>query len=104
LATAVIEPMPRQWSPPSRIGMRPAASSAPTASITTRFQSDDFLQVPVAVVRRLPRIARAIEVAAIDHVDAARGERFGRPAMRSASGRGPHRDDRRRCRSARPGD
>ena len=27
-ATAVIEPMPRQWSPPSMIGMRPACSSA----------------------------------------------------------------------------
>jgi hypothetical protein len=42
----------------------------------TRFQSR-LRQVPIAVVRRLPRIARAIEVAAIDHVDAARGERFG---------------------------
>ncbi len=28
LATAVMEPMPRQWSPPSMIGMRPARSSA----------------------------------------------------------------------------
>ena len=28
IATAVIEPMPRQWSPPSMIGMRPACSSA----------------------------------------------------------------------------
>ncbi|KAG1529173.1 hypothetical protein G6F45_014158 [Rhizopus arrhizus] len=27
-ATAVIEPMPRQWSPPSMMGMRPACSSA----------------------------------------------------------------------------
>ena len=27
-ATALIEPMPRQWSPPSRIGRRPSRSSA----------------------------------------------------------------------------
>ena len=38
-ATALIEPMPRQWSPPSMIGSRPAASSACTASCALRFHS-----------------------------------------------------------------
>ena len=37
-ATALIEPIARLWSPPSRIGMRPAASSAWTASWTLRHQ------------------------------------------------------------------
>ncbi len=31
-ATALIDPMARLWSPPSRIGSRPAASSAAVAS------------------------------------------------------------------------
>jgi len=38
-ATAVMLPTPRQWSPPSRIGRRPALSCSPMASITMRFQA-----------------------------------------------------------------
>ncbi|KAG1241104.1 hypothetical protein G6F68_017015 [Rhizopus microsporus] len=38
-ATALIEPMPRQWSPPSSTGRRPSASSAYTASCTARFHA-----------------------------------------------------------------
>jgi len=33
--------------------------------------------VPIAFGRRLPRIGRAVEVAAIDDIEAARSERFG---------------------------
>ena len=38
-ATAVIEPIARQWSPPIMIGRRPRASSAAVASMTARFQA-----------------------------------------------------------------
>ncbi len=38
-ATALIEPIARQWSPPIRIGRRPAVSSAATASRTAVFQA-----------------------------------------------------------------
>ena len=38
-ATALMLPMPRQWSPPSRIGSRSSRSSASTASCTSRFQA-----------------------------------------------------------------
>ena len=39
LATAVIEPIARQWSPPSMMGSRPRSSSAAVASITARFHA-----------------------------------------------------------------
>ena len=38
-ATAAIAPIPRQWSPPSMIGIRPACSSRVLASNTARFQA-----------------------------------------------------------------
>ena len=38
-ATAEMDPMARQWSPPSSTGSRPAPSCAATASCTTRFQA-----------------------------------------------------------------
>src|SRR5690606_15502219 len=39
----------------------------------------DFVEVAVAPGRRLPRVARALDVAAVDHVDAARGQRLRQP-------------------------
>jgi hypothetical protein len=38
-ATALMLPMPRQWSPPSRMGSGPSCSSACTASCTAWFQA-----------------------------------------------------------------
>ena len=38
-ATAVIEPIARQWSPPIMIGSRRFSSSAAVASITARFHA-----------------------------------------------------------------
>jgi len=37
---------------------------------------DDLAEMAITVVRRLPRIARAVEVAAIDDVHATRRQRF----------------------------
>ena len=56
--------------------MRPARSSAPHRVHHQAVPRDHFGQVAVAVDRRLPGIARAVEVAAVDHVDAARGQRL----------------------------
>jgi len=50
---------------------------------------DDFGQMAVAVRRRLPRIDRPREIAAIEHIDAARTQRIGDAG--DAERFGPHR-------------
>src|SRR5690606_16608543 len=47
-----------------------------------------FIQVAIAVDRRLPRVARALDVAAVDHVDAARRQRLDQPGHTQRFG--PH--------------
>ena len=52
-ATALIEPMPRQWSPPSRIGKRPALQFGVHGVVhRVWFHATTSVEVPVAVDRR----------------------------------------------------
>jgi hypothetical protein len=85
-ATALMEPMPRQWSPPSMMGRRPACSSAYTASCSNLVPGDHFGQVAKAVDGVQPGVGGAAQVAAVAHVQTELRHRLWRPATRRASG------------------
>ncbi len=63
-------------------GQWPCGSSSSTASCTSRFHCDHLLQMAVAIDRRLPGIRRAVQVAAVEHLQAPASSAACSPATR----------------------
>ncbi len=74
-ATALIEPMASEWSPPSSTGSRPSLQLAVHALVHQLVPAHHLGQVAVALHGRLPGIGRSVEVAEVVHLQVAAAQR-----------------------------